>query len=290
MEKTLNLPDALADRLRGREDQLGQILELGLQAVEREDEDLEPDVDDELPAAWRAELATVMSRRRQSSEEPPPSLEELIAYHRGELEPAEEEKWLERLALHPESVRDLADLIDFDRDEIPTAQQAQETAEALRLFRARARRSASPPSRRLRWIALAAVLVIAVGASWISWLLGHQEPASGPRYATVIDVATSRGARPFPVSEDAQEILLILPVDMTAEPRQGTLQITADDGDLVYQDTFQVTGDRWSRLYVSLPRDHFPPGSYRIEITTSGQNDAPDTQEFRLAIEAPAPP
>jgi hypothetical protein len=287
MEKTLHLPDELADRLAQREDQLGRILELGLRVVEREEGELGSEPDEELPAVWEDALADLMSQQRRASEEPPPSPEEVIAYYRDELDPGEREKWLERLALHPDAVRDLVDLIEFGRAGEPTARELQETQEALRSFRTRVGGGVSPP-RRVPWLAWAAVLALAVGASWIPWLWDRQTPPSSPRYAAVIDVAASRGARPFPVSEEAQEILLILPLEVAAGSERGTLQITTADGDVVYRGTFHITGDRWSRLCLSLPRDRLQPGTYRIEITIAATDARPGIREYRFAIEDPA--
>ena len=292
MEKTLNLPDDLADRLSRREAELERILELGLQIVEREDSEIDTgaagSADDEvLPAILQDVLNAHMNQRRRASVDSPLDPAELIAYHRGELEPVEEERLLDRLTLDHRAVRDLVDWIEFDREETRSAKEQQKTTEALHSFRARVGGSASR-SRRYRQVVLAAGLAVAFGAAWTLGLVTSRAKVSGPRYAAVIDVAASRGARPFPVSEDAQEILLILPLDAATGTEMRTLQITGIDGGVVYQETFRVTEDHWSRLYLALPRDHLAPGTYRLEVTTAAAHARPEDREYRFAIENPA--
>lgn len=286
MKTTLNLPDDLADRLSRHEGQVERILELGLRLVDSEGEALDADVGDELPTGWRAPVADLIRQRRRDSGAIPPSDEELFAYHRGDLPPDEEEKLLDRLTLHPEAVRDLVDLVAFDRDQTPSTSEQRETTQALHAFRARLE-GPGPRSRRNLWLAAAAVLALAVGASWIPSLLDRQVDPAGLRYAAVIDIAASRGARPFPVPRDAPEILLILPLEVSTEVENGTLRITSATGDEVYRDTFQQQHARWSRLYLSLPRALLEPGDYRI--TVAAPDARQETLEFRFAIEDPAP-
>ncbi len=299
MEKTLNLPEELVGRLPEAEEQVVQILELGLQALDQESGKHEVESDLE-STVWSAAVRKLLINRRRNSRQPPPSTEELIAYARDELEVTERESFLEQLAVHPESIRDLIDLIEFGRDEAPDDTEKQEVSEALELFRSRLEsRPEVPEEKKLRVsetsrprprLAWAAALLIGAGGAWLLALLGSQigQPPT-PHYAAVIDVATSRGARTFPVSSDAPDVLIILPdVELPAGSDQASLRISKPNGDIVYQDSFHRSSDRGIRLYLSLPSKDLPPGSYEIQISIPRLDTRSDVREYRFAIEPSA--
>lgn len=308
MDLKLNLPDDLAKRLGPHEDRLVHILELGLRSLAIEDEDSETEADG-LPAAWQTAHGELVRLRKTDS--PLPSAEELIAYHRGKLDPAEEEKLLDRLALDAEAARDLLDFIWFDSHQASRADPGSpDTAQALRRFRARLAEvpkteptvhpfpiPAAPQKvtlplsrfRRHRWLGWAAALLLVVGVLWIPWWLGAPADRSSPRYAAVIEVTASRGARPFPVSKDVGEILLILP-HVESGSEQGRLRILTANGEVVYDDVLRRSADPWSRLYLRLPAERFGPGTYRIEVSTSAQDTLPELRELQFSIEDPAAP
>ncbi len=273
---------------------------------------------DKTPISFETAIRKWAEERRRGLADALPDPEEMVGYRAGKLEPDAEAALQERLALHPAAARELLDLASFERLQPPDEQHRLSEAdveEALVAMRARIRLEDEKqdirqggleepvvdepqaeiiqfPAKRLRTLratvrisAMAALLAIVVGASWIGALYRKLEEAAGPRYATVIDVETTRGARPYAASPDAERILLVIHgVDLRSFAR-GRLEISTDGGEVLRQHDFTASEDEASLLTLDLPRDVLPDGTYRVEVFGLDSEGRHPLKEYRFGLE-----
>ncbi len=224
-----------------------------------------------------------------------PSLDELAGHRAGELSAADDERIQDHLALCHMCTRLFLDLGSFPRLETPDGVEPAcelEVAAAWRKMAPALLASAEPfseqygpgPHRRWRTFLAAAVLLVTVGAIWIGVLYRRLEERAGPQYARVIDVAASRGPRPYLVSPDAEQILLVVEsFDLSAYSR-GRLEITRKDVVLETAD-LDPSPDERSLLYLVLPRAQFPEGTYRLKIYGLDETGRHLLKDMRLTLE-----
>ncbi len=270
------------------------------------------------PNASRKVIRKWAEERRRELTDTLPTPEQMVAYREGNLEPDAEAALRERLALHPVAAGEFLDLVSFDQLQPPTEQQQVTDADVKDAWKAmqtridevgkeqKAQKSeleapyvGEPQAevipfpaervRRLRTIArlsaAAALLTLVVGASWI-WDLYHRlEEATGPRYAKVIDVATTRSARTHAVSSDVEQIQLVIHgVDLGSFAR-GLLELSTDDDELLRRREFAASRDEDALLTMVMPRDLLADGTYRIEVFGVDADDRHSLKEYRFGIE-----
>ncbi len=268
------------------------------------------------PTSLTNAVRTLAAADRSEREEALPAPEDLVAYRAGELGKEAEEALQRHLSLHPESAREYLDLASFPQLEAPGEElrlSDREVGEALARMRARIQEEEEegPPAagkeppqaadaaavihpfpeerrhtrRRRGWTLLLAAMALPVlGAFWIGTLYGT---ASEPRYAAVIDLDTTRGARPFAVSRHAEQILLIVHgVDLGTYPR-GQLEIATDSGEVLRSHEIGAAPDEESLLYLALPRDVLADGNYRIRLFGDDGGRRRLLKEYRLTLEVP---
>lgn len=293
MEFKLQLPDRLARRLRHREEELPELLELGLRAAEEREpwttHDSEDDDSAGLPPEWRSALAEVMRQRQDEAETPSVSADEILLYQDGGLSAEEEEEKLERILADPDAFRDLLDYADFRREAEGDVHTGPEPSDALKRFRATVAKE-QPESRGSVWMALAAALVIALGLV-IYYSMMNRSVASEPFFASVIDVSTSRGARPFPVTPGAR-VLLILPPETEVRSVDGRrIEILDIGGNVIFAKKYRSIASPDSRLSIPLPGTLLEPGTYRVRITADASGEGGHAveedlvQEYRFSID-----
>lgn len=309
MEKNFRIPDELARRLEGREAELPEILEAGLRRLELWENDAETldgepvdgDHDDgaRLPAAWDAALVELMRRKQATTRSPTP--EEIVDFGQDRA-PAGDGAWLDRLTADREAVRDLVDFMEFQRPDTDTdgqtdaevaAETAAETAAAWQRFRGELEPTAAV-SRSLRWLPLAAALVLACGLAWAVMVMDRSPDVTDPRHATVLDVSTSRGARSFPISS-ADRVLLLIPSEEGSGATSTTdsarrLRISRVGGEVIYRGEYRALAAERGRLYVELSRELLVPGSYLVEILADSEDREPvPIRQYRFSIDGAGP-
>lgn len=109
MELTLNIPEHLIFRLRSHEDQMAEILELGLDALEAADRIATAPMDSDgvpetLPLPWQEATDALAQSVRADSTTSRPSQAELAEYLRGDLDGPAADALRQRLLEHPESL------------------------------------------------------------------------------------------------------------------------------------------------------------------------------------------
>jgi hypothetical protein len=269
MELTLNLPDEMVSRLRPHENRLGQILQLGLEAFET--------------AA--------------------PTPEELLAYAQGELDDEARADLMERLALDADAVDDLLDFHHFEELEPPSAEHAlsdHDVSEALGAFKKRVGAEQDPvevesegparsvarakpltarrPGRYRPVLAMAASLLLAVGALWI---LRPVPKTTGLLLDTQLELNSARGGRTFSLPPEAENVLLVLPATDLLAGHPGQMRISASRGEVVYQKEVLGTG---SDIFLALPGKKLPTDSYRLEIIDSTTGERVHELEFEIRV------
>ncbi len=114
-------------------------------------------------------------------------------------------------------------------------------------------------------LASAALSLLVLSGVWIGWLYRQLAVRSGPQFAAVIDIDTSRGLRPYRVSPLTERILLLFRnVDLGSYFR-GELEISQGDT-VLYTGDLEPSPDDRSLLHLSVPRELLPAGSYRVRI------------------------
>ncbi len=228
-----------------------------------------------------------------------PSLDQLADHRAGTLSAADDERIQDHLALCHMCTRLFLDLALFPRLETPDGVEPAselEVAAAWRKMAPALLAAAEPfPERydpRLRWrlraLLVAAVLLVTVGAVWIGLLYRGLEEQAGPRYAQVIDVAASRGPRPYLVSPRAEQILLVVKsFDLSAYSR-GQLEITKK-GVVLRTGDLEPSPDERSLLYLVVPRELFPAGTYRVKIFGLDETGRHLLKDMRLTLEDSGP-
>ncbi len=280
-------------------------------------------VEQSIPLTTAIRAWAKAERRERNEELPAP--EELVAYHAGELDGEANEELQRRLAFDPEAAREFLDLTDFARLQAPDEGHQlseEDVQDALTTFRERVRRdegsyenrrlpsapaelvASLPPSanlypfpaehvqalrRRANLLAAAVLALAVVGGSW-GWSLYHQLARySGPRYAAVIDVEATRGERPHTISQQAEQILLLVHGADLSPYRRGLLEVVAESGEIIATFELNATPDQGSLLYLPLPRELLPVGSYRIRIYGADEG-RPLVKEIRWALEVSQSP
>ncbi len=280
---------------------------------------------DKTPISFQTAVRKWTEERRRGLADPLPDPEDMVAYREGKLEPDATAALRERLALQPGAARELLDLASFDEMQPPSADYRLSDADvqdALVAMRARIRLEgesqdalqtepavAKPvgeepqaevipfPAERVRRLqtvaraaAMAALLTLVVGASWIVKLYGRLEEATGPRYAQVIDVAPTRGARPYAVSPDAEHVLLVFDGAGLGTYRRGQLVFSTAAGEVLHQSDLTASEDSGSLLTLELLRDLLPEGTYRAEVFGIDSEGRHPLREYRFEIEASVSP
>ncbi len=218
------------------------------------------------------------------------SLDQLADHRAGRLSAGEDDRVLDHLALCPTCTKLFLDLASFPHLEPPPGAEPASEREIEAEWRAMgpgllAAAGVEPgrgdateggsvlpfgdprgASRRWQTPALwAAALMLTFGAAWIGTL--HQQLAKqgAAQYATVIDIEVARGSRPYPVSPRATQVLLIVhDFDLETYSR-GQLQVLRR-GTVLHTANLEPSPDDRSLLYLALPRELLPAGSYRIKI------------------------
>jgi hypothetical protein len=231
-----------------------------------------------------------------------PSPDHWIAYHRGELSSAEEERLQEHLA----RCRDCFDLAEAaaafaDSDEEPGASEEVETAALWRLLRPQlgspelsrqnVREISDPPRRRRVWweslpTALAAsffVALVALGA----WSFQQQKALRAPRpvvlsvdFAAGERVATPASAERILTAASGPWMLAIHPADELPSYRLALRD--AATGRELWSYTLRMDADL--ALKLELP-EGLRPGHYRLELSDgSGGGGGKVLETYRLHV------
>lgn len=257
-----------------------------------------------------ATLSRLAEQERQERGTSPPAPEELVAYHEGELDESAREALQSRLALDPDAAREYLDLKHFGNlqppdDENRLSERDVETARARILARIQreeeasrepravrsARSQAEPvllPRRGGQMFRIAAVILAMVAAGWIALLYRALEERSGPRFAPVIDLNATRGARPYLVPSQAERIHLIFHGAELAAQTRGELEITTDEGEVIRSFELEPApapaGD--SLLNLTLPRSLLPDGTYRAAVFRLDAGSRRLVKEYRWTVTA----
>jgi putative zinc finger protein len=237
-----------------------------------------------------------------------PSTSRLIAYHRGELPPAEEATVMEHLSLCEECaalVLDAAEFFADDDEEEATPADLEASWQELRAETPRAEER--PPSRvpalspppsiprrsLVRSLAFAYGLAATFAAVSVGLILFHgRSPAPRPQAnAGLYDLTSSNsergeGTQPTRIrfrSPDASALLILNPAVVPNSSRYG-VRIHRTDGAVVWRSEdleLQTLG----AFHLSLPAGALPPGRYSLDLygITEGRERLLGT--YRIEIE-----
>jgi hypothetical protein len=268
MELTFEIPDELAHRLSGREQDLARVIELGLEALEDEE---------------------------SAAEDTPISPEELVAHARGELEEGQQQELLERLALDADAADDLLDYHRFETLEPPSEEhrisdgEAREALEALRRrigeesragevipFEPRAR----PGSGGLRaMLGFAAGLILAFALLYP----GLAEKEDGLEQPTVIELLEVRGAPTYTVAKGSS-LFLKLPQGFLPRPWRGRIEIVRGGKAILQLREWPAENSD----LLKIPSGSLSEGTYRLRAVPAESGD-PDAERL-LDFEIQHPP
>ncbi len=277
---------------------------------------------EETQISLQAAIRRLAREKRGEHDEDLPAPETLVAYREGKLEGDAEQALQGHLALHPESAREVLDLASFSQLAAPRdAYRLSDRDVPAALAEMRERIRGEPESLdvtgdlptdvapaddlpgvvrpfpvkeswRLGYrevVLLAATVVAVAGAFWLGTLFGAPGVQPGAHYASVIDVAVTRGPRPYTVSAQAEQVLLVVQDAGLAPYARGELVLATEAGEVIRTFDLSASADADSLLYLVLPRDELPAGSYRLELFGIDAEGRQPVKEFRLVLD-PAPP
>ncbi len=205
-----------------------------------------------------------------------PAAEELAAYHAGELASRERE----RIHLHLGECRECAELAR-DLDLFTSTEQPIEAAsefEVAAFLRAlKPQLAPQPPAAtsRIRPLAVAASLILAVAASW--WLsrgVAQREllaELSRPRAIRIVDLIqdasqrTGRRASPHEIRRDVGEVLILTP-DSTEDFAEYEARILTSEGVLVYPSADLEIDPDGDAFVLLISAGSLEPGDYSVEL------------------------
>jgi hypothetical protein len=225
----------------------------------------------------------------------------LAAADRGELAPAERERVLRRLASSPQG-----------RERLELARSLNAEAAARAVVLPFANRARAVPPRAVRWLSLAASLLLVSTLSWFAWEHRAQAPSARSQVAvqtpTPTPIPVPRGISAPPVvlalslmsSRGAGEDLdkLYLP------PGTREAQIQVDTEGLDDSPAFHAvlrrnqatvwekggivpTALSWGRgLVLAVPADRLTPGRYEVAVTAQRGGDEV-SKEFEVVAAKP---
>jgi hypothetical protein len=207
----------------------------------------------------------------------PPTPAELLAYRDGELDAAARQVVEAKLAVYPEAARALADLAVFpDVEPAPGVPDlSDEEVEARwQIFRRRLEKAQRPRRVRVRWLAAAALLMLAVG-----FFAGQASRSPLPGQAinvtiaelTPLEEAREGGARalgPLPVIEmpaGSEEVVIVLGVLDDGDFPDYVAEVSGEKGDQVWSRA-GLRPTPLGTFQLSFRRGVLPPGPYRIRL------------------------
>lgn len=256
-------------------------------------------------------LRRLATAQKISDKREPPTPRELMDYHDGLLDEEARAEVADYLALHPEATQEYLDLIEPSRLEEAPQKHAYSDRDVAQAFESLHRKmegvgdsptqaaaspeparpqprpeSSSPSETRSLWWAVAALLGFVALGIW--WLAG-QPPAtpSEPRFASVLDIQPTRGDRPLIVSPESETFLLLFhDIELPSE-EEATLEITSLEHGVVLTRRIQARSAADELLYLALPRNDLPYGTYRATIYTGVDGARQVIQEYSLKLSPP---
>ncbi|MEM7587943.1 MAG: hypothetical protein AAF560_31430 [Acidobacteriota bacterium] len=122
------------------------------------------------------------------------------------------------------------------------------------------------PGGRLRRFAMAATLVLALGAGLAGVMQQRENSAAKPRYVQVVDLSVTRGGGSTSVARPSKDILLLFhDADLGDFPR-GELEVSDHRGQILMTHEVEAPTDATVPLSLTVDRASFPDGSYRIVL------------------------
>lgn len=240
-----------------------------------------------------------------------PDPDDLVAYRDGKLGDGARESLERKLALDPAALQEYLDLVDPSRWTAPQEGFVTSDEDLGQAFASLSRRlederpeapdsdpeprpslaSGSRNARKLPpglWVsAVAATILLVIAGLWISRLQRSLAEQSSPRFAAILDVHPTRGARSTPVSADAGELLLVFHDIDLGTHSQGQLEILASDGRSVLVEEIRPSPDERSLLYLPIRQEHMPYGTYQVKIFAVGQGRRQLVQDYSLNLVPP---
>jgi len=247
---------------------------------------------------WQAVARQLRDEDRRKLGEPP-TADEVLAYTRGELSPAEEASVRERLVCHPELMRTLTEPFPAegakrgDPDYLTDAEYEFHWAALRGRMQKRAPLPAtSAPARVLRiWraaAAIAAALAVVFGASLWQANLRRAEPRVVSEQQVLFpDGRRGGGQEAATLSAQGDSVLLVIPLIGQSEYQRYRLEIvnTASDKSAWKSEPLALRDDETFTLLVS--RRFLDPGTY--EVVVSGITGATEEKVATYSLRVPPP-
>jgi hypothetical protein len=225
----------------------------------------------------------------------PPTAEEMLAYSRGELSPAEEERVRELLACYPDLARTLTE--PFPTDEAKPGEPGYVSDAELeqrwtvlqeRLRGPRVAAPAQPGGRVLQFwrftSGLAAALAVAFGA--LLWQARSElgQPRVAPEQQLLWPEGGGRGESTSPsLTPNGDAYVLLTP--LISQPTFDAYKLEIIDG---HNRSLWKSGtlrDRDSdQLAILVPRSFLAPGSYRVVLYGVGDKGEQQLDKFSVRI------
>ena len=180
-----------------------------------------------------------------------------------------------------------ADQTRADQAKPEASTHREVTAEASVITMPR-RRSQETAARPLRWLAVAAALLLTTGGV-VSTQRYIEHQAQAPKLSSSIHLGISRGPRPFEVDAQAQNVLLLIDMDSTlaAEGRPLLLSIRdRRDGRIVYRQKLATGNGVGSTLHLLVPREQLPNGTYDLTMSETDRPNETVGPSYPFTLEA----
>lgn len=216
----------------------------------------------------------------------PPTPEELLAYRDGRLDPAERQRIEERIAVHPEAARALADLAAFPNVEPASGTPElsdEEIGDRWQAFRERLPERPAPTpvieigSRRGSpfTLRLAAAILVGLAIGGIAGFLGGRASRDLPESAINVRIAAELAPEgegesravpaPLEMPEDAEELVLVLRIPAQKDFPAYEAEIVDSQGVRVWaREGLHPTAV--GTLQVSFRAGALAPGRLRIRL------------------------
>lgn len=235
---------------------------------------------------WERARLDLTTRGRERAGDPP-TPEEIVAYSRGELSPAEEERVREALSYYPDLAKMLS---ETDNDEYEPMLSDTELAADWRKVRQRLPRTSEPVvplSRSWQWATAASLALAAVlGVLYLNLLLENQQPREHVERVVLLE-HTPRGTDAPPQALELQPSTeyVVLTLTLLDEAPAGPFSVEMRDTSttpppVVWKST--VIRGRDGTFSVGVPRSFLTAREYQLDLYATGKDKPVATYAFAL--------